>query len=959
VEVARGVSCPVFVGRAEERARLRRAVTAVGPDRARLVLVAGEAGVGKTRLVADAVEWARGRAMTVLEGACLPLGETLAFGPFVEMLGAEVFLGAEAGDRLRLFRAVADGLAGRAGTAPHLVVVEDLHWADASTCDLVVFCARVLGAERLVLVGTYRREEVPPSGPLGRLLGELGAAPWMERIDLTAFTRDETAELVAAVRGDDAAEELADRVHIRSGGNPFFAEELLAMGASVDQLPHTVRGTVLARLGRLGPAARTVAGVVAVAGPRVHPELVLAASGLEPRAVDGAVARLVANGLVVVEDNGLGFRHALAQEAVAGDLGPGERTALHRRVAELLSVRHELACSPAPGSAAAERAHHWEAAGAPTRALAEATRAVAETNTRVAPAEALAHLERVLRLCERVPDHTRIVGADRASLVQRAGEAAIAAGRYERASELLQAARQELGEGAEPHRLALVVAALSVAERMRGRLEEANTLIDEAARIIPADPPTPELAFVLARQAYDWIGTRHQVRGLVPLARRAVAVAASVDQPAEEAVALMALGWGLVYTTGEDDEEGLAAYRRALELARRHADLRTWALIVFNNAHLHRSLDHLDDALAVALDACRELARFGAPPEHLSIVAASAAGTLIALGRLDDAERLLAGVDPSPGLGDWHRRCRLIEVQLLRGRLRQARALYEGWIHDLEARPLRAQTAVVGVPLAAAEGRWEDARTLALHGLRASVTDWAALPFPGYDLAVLIGAQGLRAEADRREAGAGDAGAPRAVEELVDGLHALHHEQRRVYGRPRGADTACTTAMAEAEAARARGQDDPDRWRAVVAAADASVQPWPRAYARLRLSCALLANGGRRAEATELLRAAHSLAATMDASVLVGDIEAAARRFRIALAAEAATDPLARFGLTTREREFLALVAAGRSNREIADALYISVKTASVHVTNILRKLGVTNRVQAAAIAHRSGASAP
>jgi DNA-binding CsgD family transcriptional regulator len=97
----------------------------------------------------------------------------------------------------------------------------------------------------------------------------------------------------------------------------------------------------------------------------------------------------------------------------------------------------------------------------------------------------------------------------------------------------------------------------------------------------------------------------------------------------------------------------------------------------------------------------------------------------------------------------------------------------------------------------------------------------------------------------------------------------------------------------------------------------------------------------------------------MDASVLVGDIEAAARRFRIALAAEAATDPLARFGLTTREREVLALVAAGRSNREIADALYISVKTASVHVTNILRKLGVTNRVQAAAIAHRSGASAP
>lgn len=955
--MARGVSCPVFVGRAEERTRLRRALAAVGPNRARLVLVAGEAGLGKSRLVADALEWARQHGMIVLEGACLPLGETVPYGPFVEMLGADVFLGPEAIDRLRLFRVVADGLADRAGPASLVVVVEDLHWADASTCDLVVFCARVLGAERLVLVGTYRREEVPPSGPLARLLGELGAAPWVERIELTTFTPDETAELVAAVRGDDAPGELVDRVHIRSGGNPFFAEELLAMGASVDQLPDTVRGAVLARLARLGPAARTVAGVVAVAGPRVHPDLVVAASGLDPVAVDEAVAGLVANGLVVADEKGFGFRHSLAQEAVAANLGPGERAAVHRGVAELLSVRHELACSPAPGSAAAERAHHWEAAGTPTRALAEAMRAVAETNARLAPAEALAHLEQVLRLCDRVPHPTEIVDTDRASLMERAGDAAIAAGRYERASELLRGARHELGDGGEPHRLALVVAQLSVAERLGGRLEEANTLIDEAARIIPAEPPTPELAFVLARQAYDWIGTRHEVSGLVPLAHRAVAVAAAVDQPTDEAVALMALGWGLVYATGEDDEEGLAAYRRALELARRHGDLRTRAMIVFNNAHLYRSLDRLDDALAVALDAYRELARLGAPPEHLSIVAASAAGTLIAVGRLDDAERLLTGVDPSPGLGDWHRRCRLIEVCLLRGRLRQARALFDGWVHDLDVRPLRAQTAVVGVPLAAAEARWEDARARALEGLRASVTDWAALPFPGYDLAVLIGAQGLRAEADRREAGAADAGAPRAVEELDAGVHALHHAQRKVYGRPRGTDAACNAAMAEADAARARGRDDPARWRAAVAAADATQQPWPRAYARLRLACALLTSGGARAEATELLRGAHGLGATLGAYLLVRDIEAAATRFRVALAAEAATDPLARFGLTAREQEVLALVAAGLSNREIADALYISVKTASVHVTNILRKLGVTNRVQAAAIAHRSGAS--
>jgi DNA-binding CsgD family transcriptional regulator len=162
--------------------------------------------------------------------------------------------------------------------------------------------------------------------------------------------------------------------------------------------------------------------------------------------------------------------------------------------------------------------------------------------------------------------------------------------------------------------------------------------------------------------------------------------------------------------------------------------------------------------------------------------------------------------------------------------------------------------------------------------------------------------------------------------------------------------------MADSEAARARGRDDADRWRAAVAAADATGQPWARAYTRLRLSCTLLASGGASAEATDLVRSGHRLAATMGAALLVGDIEAAADRHRIPLAdRHAVLDPLARFGLTPREREVLDLVATGRSNREIADTLYISVKTASVHVTNILRKLGVTNRVQAAAIIHRPG----
>jgi DNA-binding CsgD family transcriptional regulator len=913
--------------------------------------------VGKTRLVADVVAWARERGVTVLEGACLPLGEALPYGPFVELLGPDVFVGAEATDRLRLFRAVADGLVVRAGAAPLLVVVEDLHWADSSTCDLVMFCARVLGAERLVLVGTYRREEVPPAGPFGWLLGELGAAPWVERIELAAFSSEEIAELVAAVRGGEVSRELVDRIHARSGGNPFFAEELLAMGAPADELPATVRGAVLARLGRLGPAARAVAAVAAVAGPRVRHELVVAASGLDPLAVDGAVAGLVANGLVVADERGFGFRHALAQEAVAADLGAGKRAATHRRVAELLSARPGLACSPAPGAAAAERAHHWEAAGDPGRALIEAMRALHATDARTVPTAALAHLERVLRLWELVPEAPSIAGTEHASLLERAGNAAVVAGRYDRAAALLDEARCELGDDADRHRLAFVLALLSVAVHMlRLRVDDALDLIEEAARIIPHDPPTPELAFVLTRQANLWM-VANRVDGLAPLARQAIAAASAVNQPAEEATAQTVLAWGLVCDPGGNVEEALAACRRAVPLASRHGDLLTRAVVGFHTAGILRSLGRFEEALAVALEAHRELTRLGAFSAHLALVGAAAADSLIAMGRLDEAERLVSGLEPSPGLGDLVLIRPLAEISTLRGRLDLAREPFEAWAQRPEAKlpQARLQAVLVALPVAVAEGRWDDARALALDGVRMPPA-WIAPPLPSKELTILVGAHGLRAEADRREAGDADPGAAAVIDELLAVVRALYEAQLDLHGRSRFTGAACNTALAEADAARAQGRDDPERWRAAVAAADVTVQPWPQAYARLRLACAVLANGGARTEAIELLRSAHRLAAAMRAALLVGDIKAAAARFRIALTnEEALPDPLARFGLTTREREVLALVAAGRSNREIADALYISVKTASVHVTNILRKLGVTSRVQAAAIAYRSG----
>ncbi len=971
--MGRRVTCPTLVGRSEELAQLRAAFDPARPDRTRLVLVGAEAGVGKTRLVHEAVRDAAAQGFAVLEGACLPLGSALPYGPFIEVLGADLFVGPEAGDRLRLFRAAADALAGRvagsgagrvadsgagsgagsrAGSVAGgglVVLLEDLHWADASTCDLLLFCARVLAGERVVLVGTYRTEEAPGS-PLGTLLVQLGPAPWLTRLELAPFGRAEMALQLSGIRGTEPSAELVNRVYARSGGNAFFAEELLAADPVAERLPESLRAAVLSRLGRLGDQARAVARVLAVAGPRVSQELLLAACEPEPHEVDAGVAALVANALVVAGDGGYGFRHALAQEAVLSDLGPAERTRTHRRVAELLTERPDLAPVGSPAGVAAERAHHWEASGEPALALAEAVRAVAAAEQVSAKAVAYGQFERALRLWGRVPDPAAITGVDRVSLLERAGNAAIAADRYDRAADILSEARAALDPTADAPRLAQILAQLAWAERNRGRPVESAELVDLAADLLPADRPTSALSHVLTMQARDRLN-QYRFAEVVPLARRAIEVAAAVGEHVDEGVARTMLGYGLVHTGGSD-EDGVAELVRGVVLVRRYGDVQAFALAVFGAAENYRYLNRFDDAVAVAMDGHEHLTRLAAPPTHLCLVAATAAASLCALGQLGRAEELLAPADTPVLLLEIYRLWWLGQVQLLRGRIADARSTGEelAKIHSVDYMQIRASGAQFTVPLAAAEGRWDEARAAALDALDAQLT------LSTNEFGFLVAARALAAEAERRESGAADQAAPEAIGTILDAVRALAAREPRLHGTPRPEAT-CYAALAEADAARARGHDDPALWRVAVTAADATVEPWPQAYSRLRLAAALLRTGASRAEAASLLTAARRTAAGIGARPLVRDVEAVAAQHRVPVGAVAAAggDPLGRFGLTAREAEVLGLVAAGRSNREIAAALFISTKTASVHVTHILAKLGVTSRVQAAGIAHRAG----
>jgi DNA-binding CsgD family transcriptional regulator len=933
-----------MVGRADEMAGLRSAIEASDRDGVSLVLVGGEAGVGKSRLVREVAQWANAQQYEVAEGACLPLGLTLPYGPFVDVLGDDLSAPRDA-SRLVMFRQVADTLVARARSGPLVVILEDLHWADASTCDLMAFCGRVLADEPVLLVGTHRLEETTVEGPLGALLAELGSTPWLRRVDLSPLTEGETAEQVAGIRGTDPSAELVSRVYSMSAGNPFFAEELLAADPVAERLPHTIRAAVMTRLGRLGEDARRVAQVLAVAESTMRRPLLLAACELAAERVDAGIRELAASALVVADDDGYAFRHALAAEVVRNDLGPAARTAGHRRLAQLLTDQPGLAADASPAVAAAERAHHWEAAGEPARALAEAVAAAEAAEAALAPAEVQAQAERALRLWDRVPNPDAIAGSDRVGLLEWAGRAALEASRFERAGALLASARAGLGHERDPVRLADVLLRLSIVERNLGRMDEGMRLVDEAVNVLPNDPPSATLADVLARKADYENGQRHHLEAIA-VARRAITVAEATGNVEAEGSARLALGWAIEATAGDDDES-LAQMRHGLDLVRTSSDLRLRAVASHLTAAMLRTANRFEEAVTVARQAYDELLRLGGDPDRLSWLRLAQAQGLQRLGSFREARALLDGDEAWPGLADVIRQISLVEISIVEGELARAREIFEGLTRDPRSDEIQflGPLTSLTMELCTAEGRWDEAQQ-ALEELLEVAKD-GRTEFDFRDCA-----NGLRLQADRREAGLGDGDTAAVVEQLLSALRKQNDiESRR--GRP---EAASYTALAEADAGRASGADDPALWQAAVAATDGTAERWPQAYARYRQAIALLTTNGSKTEATELLAESRALTTAMGADALTVEVDATLERFRLSPVDEPRpVDPLARYGLTAREVEVLALVAAGASNREIGERLFISDKTASVHVRNILRKLDVKTRTQAAAVAFRAG----
>src|SRR6266487_4906521 len=461
-EVESRVSSPVLVGRSGQLSALDTALAEAGRGRPSAIMVGGEAGVGKSRLVDEFAERSRGAGVRVLMGGCLELGaDGLPFAPFTSVLRALVRdLGAagvagllpggsarelarllpefgepagpdEAAEaRARLFEQLLILLERLAGADPVVLVVEDMHWADRSSRDLLAFLIRNQpSAEGLLMVVTYRSDDLHQAHPLRPLLAELDRIGWVTRMDLGRLTRPDTGQLVAQIIGHGPDEDLLAAVYGRTEGNPLFVEALLADGGLGSGLPESLRDLLVAAVRRLPDETQEVVRVASAGGERTGDRLLAAVTGLEGPALARALRPAVAANVLLADSDGYAFRHALIREAVHDELLPGERGQVHSRFAEAIGADPRLV---EPGRAPGEQARHWYAAHDTTRALVSAWQAAGQAGHAVAYAEQLAMLSRVLELWRQVPDAWQRIGTDHAGVLEAAARTAELAGENDR-----------------------------------------------------------------------------------------------------------------------------------------------------------------------------------------------------------------------------------------------------------------------------------------------------------------------------------------------------------------------------------------------------------------------------------------------------------------------------------------------------------------------------------------------
>lgn len=990
---------PVFVGRADELAVLTDALTRAAGQEPQAMLIGGEAGVGKTRLTEEFLCEADRRGAVVAVGGCVEIGaEGLPFAPFStalrtlhRLLPGELAAAAagqedelarilpELGDTprgphdeestARLFELTARMLERLAADRTVVLVLEDLHWADTSTRHLLSYLFRTLSGGRLVIVATYRADDVHRRHPLRPLLAELDRLRTVRRIELSRFNRAEVRRQLAGILAAQPDEDFVDSVFDRSDGNAFFVEELVASKESGCRtgLTESLRDLLLVRVEVLPDETQRLVRIVAEGGSTVEYPLLHAVAGLtEDELIEALRAAVGANILLATPDgDGYRFRHSLVREAVSDDLLPGERARVNRRYAEAMEADGSLV-------RAEERvirlASYWYHANDPAKALPAVLAASVAARRRHAYSEQLRLLERAMDLWDSAPedvrealrpaDYTEVYppcGCDpattalqRLDLLAEATVAARYGGERDRALKITKTALRLLEDDNDPLRAAWFWTERSRLIAGLGRGDGWEE-IARAQDLVRGLPPSQVHAEVLVRAA-SWGMLHKPGPGNLAAAERAVEYARMVG--AEETELNARITVGALLTDSGDAPGGLAEMHAVRERA-----TKLGLTMLAGRAHINltsqlESLGRSREAVELAEQGA-ELVRRSRLMDSEAWVCGNKAESLYSLGRWDEAAEaarrtLLVGQSAATR---GSASARLAYLALARGELTEAAhqlvaAHAHFGSHETQPQPQhRIPLYRLAIGVAAAEGRLAD--------VRAETSAAAAYGFPlgqhRYAWPLLLAA--ATAEADARGLPAAEAGRDAALDVL------------RTAARSLATPVPVWTAYAEyvrAELRRAEARDTLADWTAVEKAVRPLERPYLLARACHRLAEALLAAGDRE-PAAALLREACATAERIGSRTLREDLALLAQRARLPLTgADSAaappvpeSDPAEALGLTSRERDVLRLVAAGSTNRKIAEELFISPKTASVHVSNILAKLGVTGRGEAAALAHR------
>ncbi|WP_446459019.1 helix-turn-helix transcriptional regulator [Streptomyces zingiberis] len=1043
----------MFVGRAEELATLTGALARAAAGEPQTLLVGGEAGVGKSRLLEEFLAVARRDGAETAVGGCLELGaDGLPFAPFAtafralrRRLGPELEQaaagregdlarllpdmappepaprtglgreGEEQEGRARLFEVTAQLLERLAGGRTLVVVIEDLHWADRSTRELLGYLFRSLHSSRLVLLASYRTDDVHRRHPLRPFLAEQDRLRTVRRVELPRLSREEVRRQLAGIRGAEPGDRLVDQIFERSEGNPFFVEELATSDPASCGLSDSLRDLLLVRVEALPEDVQRVVRLAA-RDAAVGYRLLAAVTGMGDDELIETLRAAVGAGVLVPTGDGDGyrFRHALLREAVLDDLLPGERSRLSRRYAEALEADPALV---RPEQRAARLASYWYTAHDAVKALPAVLAAAGEARRRHAYAEQLKLLERAMELWEDVPPGERRglpelghpesyprcgcagEGCDcRPTLVDVVADAVVAArwdNSAERSLALAGKALKMLDERRDPVRAAWFWAQRSRLMTATGR-GDGWAEIARAQELLRGLPPSGVHADVL-NLAVTWHSVHASDGDTLALAERAVELAGLVGTAAVKISARVTLAW-LRIGAGEQ-EQGIAEMYAVRDEIARSPVPRVMGRVHGNLVDLLHKTGRSAEAVEAAREGIAALEDEGLR-DGAAFVAGNLAEALLELGAWEEAAGVLGAYRGQARTSCARASIALHDAALAldRGDHDQVGAHVDDCRRHLGRNSSEPQyelpLAVLGIRRASAAGRFEEARSVLERAL-------GPLPLLGqepYVWRLLVAGAALAADAR------GLPGHDEAEWRALTGR--LWAAARRVAHR--APLWAAWSRRFDAELARARGEHDPGRWAEAAAAFEPYGYPYASAVIALRRAEAVLgaagswgpaaagplsaadgpagaggapeAGRGTRGEqgreavreaaretAGRLLAEAYSTAVRLGARPLREDITMLARRARLPLPGPGAPagaepgapgprapgDPAASLGLTPRERDVLRLVTAGRSNRAIAGELFISPKTVSVHVSNILAKLGVAGRGEAAALAHR------